>query len=211
MTLYSYIVRWDGGFAPNPFFGHCTLACCKAGIRRKAKKGDWIVGLTPKAKGKGNKIVYFMEVEEILPFDEYWGAARFKVKRPRMDAGIVEKNGDNIYQPSKEYGDGFHQLPSVHSEPKFGKTENLKTKKKDLKGERVLVSRNFAYFGSEALRLPRALDGLKIGVGYRCHFSTNVQEAFRHFVGKQKLGVHGSPHLWPENDKSWRGSGCAAT
>ena len=29
MTLYSYIVKHDNGFAPNPFHGFCTLACCK--------------------------------------------------------------------------------------------------------------------------------------------------------------------------------------
>jgi Nucleotide modification associated domain 2 len=56
MTLYSYIVTHDTGFAPNPFFGFCTLACCKPGIRKHADKLDWIVGLTPKAQE--NKVVY---------------------------------------------------------------------------------------------------------------------------------------------------------
>lgn len=51
MRLYSYVVKHDTGFAPNPFFGYCTVACCKSEIRLKAEKGHWIVGLTPKAKG----------------------------------------------------------------------------------------------------------------------------------------------------------------
>lgn len=33
-TLFSYVVETDSGFAPNPFFGVCTLARCKPSIRR---------------------------------------------------------------------------------------------------------------------------------------------------------------------------------
>ena len=51
MKLYSYIVAHDGGFAPNPFWGYCTLANCKPKIRQTAKVGDWIVGLSSKPKG----------------------------------------------------------------------------------------------------------------------------------------------------------------
>jgi hypothetical protein len=47
MKLYCYIVTHDTGFSPNPFHGYCTLACCKPTIRRTAKEGDWVVGLTP--------------------------------------------------------------------------------------------------------------------------------------------------------------------
>ena len=32
----------DYGFAPNPYFGYCTLATCKPVIRRCAGVGDWI-------------------------------------------------------------------------------------------------------------------------------------------------------------------------
>jgi Nucleotide modification associated domain 2 len=28
MKVYSYVVRCDTGFAPNPFWGYCTLAAC---------------------------------------------------------------------------------------------------------------------------------------------------------------------------------------
>jgi len=40
-VLYSYIVKTDTGFAPNPFHGFCTLACCKPIMRRKIR--DYIV------------------------------------------------------------------------------------------------------------------------------------------------------------------------
>src|SRR5260370_1426618 len=103
------------------------------GLRRTAKKGDWIVGLTPKADG--NKILYFMEVEDILGFDKYWRDHRFRDKRPKMNAGLVKKQGDNIYKPSKGHSLGYYQLPSVHSEPMFEMGENAYTKTRDLKGE----------------------------------------------------------------------------
>lgn len=41
--IYSYVVRYDSGFAPNPFYGYCTLATCKPDIRRAAEVGDWLV------------------------------------------------------------------------------------------------------------------------------------------------------------------------
>jgi len=42
-SLYSYVVRYDSGFAPNPFGGYCTLATCKPEIRKTAQLGDWLV------------------------------------------------------------------------------------------------------------------------------------------------------------------------
>lgn len=32
--LYSYALKWDTGFAPNPYGDYCTLACCKNQIRK---------------------------------------------------------------------------------------------------------------------------------------------------------------------------------
>jgi hypothetical protein len=36
MTVFSYVVAKDGGFAPKPFHAFCTLACCKPKIRETA-------------------------------------------------------------------------------------------------------------------------------------------------------------------------------
>ena len=52
MNFYVYVVAKDGGFAPNPFHGVCTLACCKPRIRSRARIGDWVLGLTPKGPGQ---------------------------------------------------------------------------------------------------------------------------------------------------------------
>src|ERR1700683_2662764 len=126
MTLYSYIVVHDTGFSPNPFLGYCTLACCKPEIRRRAQKGDWIVGLTPKAQG--NKVVYFMRVDEVMDFNHYWSDRRFRRKRPRHDKDIRLRCGDNIYEPMPDCG--FRQLPSMHSD---GQSAHLANTARDLR------------------------------------------------------------------------------
>ena len=33
MIIYQYVLKVDHGFAPNPFYGVCTLACCKPRMR----------------------------------------------------------------------------------------------------------------------------------------------------------------------------------
>lgn len=40
--IYSYVLRYDDGVAPNPYGGVCTLAICKPVIRKKPK---WVIGL----------------------------------------------------------------------------------------------------------------------------------------------------------------------
>lgn len=208
MPLYSYIVKKDGGFAPNPFFGYCTLACCKPVIRRKAKRGDWIVGLTPKADGY--KIVYFMKVKESLGFDEYWRDQRFKEKKANLHGGMAVKCGDNIYQPSKRHSLGYRQLPSAHSDGPFGKCEDPERKERDLKGKQVLVSKRFVYFGSDPQELPPKLrETLGVGRGYR-RLSGKVAAEFQSYIRRRKwsFGVHARPGLWKTDDKSWKGVAC---
>jgi hypothetical protein len=204
MNLYSYVVTHDTGFAPNPFFGYCTLACCKPKIRSKAEKGDWIVGLTPKAAG--NRIVYFMRVDEVVEsFAEYWGDRRFRAKRPSYKKEIRKRCGDNIYQP---VGTGsYRQLRSTHSN---GEVEHKGNKTHDLSGKRVLVSETFAYFGSKALPLPPQFRCLVVTRGHRSRFSEELKAEFIRFAGTMGFGLHSAPTRWPSGDRSWiKGCGTA--
>jgi len=212
MRLYSYIVASDTGFSPNPFSGVCTLACCKPGIRRTATVGDWIVGLTPKSDG--NRILYCMEVGNLLRYDQYW--RRFKCKRPNLNGSLSERSGDNIYEP-KDAAVGnrlsadprnYRQLPSRHSKPKFSNYEDPDTKRSDLSGQRVLVATKFAYFGSTPQKLPKGLNDLIVGLGYRCNFSEETKEGFLEFVKKLEFGVHAKPTRWRKDDGSWKSTGC---
>jgi len=203
MTLYSYVVTHDAGFAPNPFFGYCTLANCKPEVRKQATEGDWIIGLAPWEKGKGNKIVYFMRVDEKLDFQSYWRDRRFQQKRPRYDKDVQLRCGDNIYEPLPN--GNFRQLRSLHSD---GEVEDPERKAHDLGGKYVLVSETFAYFGSNALTLPLGLAELAVGRGHKCRFSDGVKAEFMQLVRERKFGIHAPPLRWPKNDESWKSVAC---
>jgi hypothetical protein len=203
MRLFSYIVTDDTGFSPNPFHGYCTLACCKPAIRRAAKEGDWVVGITP--KGDGNRIVYLMRVDESpKTYAEYWQDKRFTAKRPRNDDGVLAKCGDNIYEPR---GSGYRQLQSMHSNKE---SENAANKAHDLRGEFVLISETFAYYGSKPRELPPELTALVPGRGHRSRFSDEVKAAFLSFAQTVTFGIHAAPRCWPNDDASWKTIGCGS-
>ncbi|MBM3462501.1 MAG: hypothetical protein FJX76_10405 [Armatimonadetes bacterium] len=147
MKVYSYIVVSDSGFAPNPFHGVCTLACCKPMIRKGASVGDIIVGMT----SRGERIVYAMKVSKVLDFADYWTGVQYTTKRPKMDTGrALDRCGDNIYEPVA-FGE-FRQWASFHSN-KDG-TENIEHLRHDLDGEKVLLAQRFAYFGQSGPLVP---------------------------------------------------------
>jgi Nucleotide modification associated domain 2 len=204
MKLYSYIVKHDTGFAPNPFHGYCTLACCKPIIRRTAERGDWVVGLTPKSAG--NKIVYLMRVDDIVPsFGDYWFDSRFKAKKPSFTGGLQKRCGDNIYEP-KASG-SYHQLRSMHSHEDG--SEHIGNKAHDLGGKHILVSETFAYFGSNPKAVPSELRSLIVGRSHRSRFSDETKALFVQFAGTVGFSVHAAPRQWPFGDDSWmKGTGC---
>jgi hypothetical protein len=186
--LYSYIVANDTGFAPNPFGKYCTLATCKPAIRSTAKIGDWVVGLSPRAKG--NKLIYAMLVAETLPFAAYFHDRRFSGKIPACGpASINCQCGDNIYEPLPT--GGYQQLQSRHSGPDPKKAK--KHKDRDLGGKNVLIASQFYYFGSRALDLPVHLHELVVGRGHKTRFSKALILEFERFIFRQQPGRHGAP------------------
>ena len=100
-SLFSYVVRYDSGFAPNPFHGLCTLATCKPGIRKHAKVGDWILGVGSNGRDirRGDHVVYAMRITETMTTTEYWNDQRFEKKKPSLNRSWVAASGDNIYEP----------------------------------------------------------------------------------------------------------------
>lgn len=144
MRLFQYIIPYDRGFAPNPYWGCCTLATCKPGIRRQAEEGDWVVGVGScgqKSASRG-KIVYAMRVAEALSFDDYATDPRFQIKIPHS-VNAKRAAGDNIYY--RDSSGAWKQRPSLHDEGE---------KKRDLSGLRVLVATHFFYFGRAAKDVP---------------------------------------------------------
>lgn len=171
--LYSYVVRYDSGFAPNPFYGHCTLATCKPGIRESAIPGDWIVGTGSAAKkiGRGNHIVHAMHVSEVVDFRSYWADGRFYRKRPMRHGSRRQSCGDNIYHRSEDDTEWL-QLPSFHAHP--DPAVRASHIARDTGMDRILVSEDFYYFGGEGPEIPlRFRDGstcniIKKGPGMKC-------------------------------------------
>lgn len=198
MTLYSYTVRVDDGAAPNPFRGLCTLAICKPGIRRTARKGDWIAGLGSKNPQGGTdlsgKLVYAMQVREVVSMADYdrLAPSRWPHRLPSVtSADLSERLGDCIYDFS---GATPVQRLGVHGRG------NVQT---DLSGENVLISDDFYYFGSRAIGLPADL--LPICHQTQGHkSSSNAARAKRFVSWIRGLGLRpGQLYGWPDYIVDW--------
>ncbi|WP_420723120.1 hypothetical protein [Hwanghaeella sp. LZ110] len=199
-SLFSYVVRYDSGFAPNPFFGFCTLATCKPDIRKAAQKGDWIVGTgsASKAINRGGHLVFAMRVSETPSTAEYWSDSRFKRKRASLYGGLMVASGDNIYEPIEM---GWKQLNSYHSNPNG--TPNHDHIRRDTSVQRVLVSDRFIYCGAQGDRLPDRFqpDGefpvVMTGIGYRRKKNLKIIAAFEEwFETLPETGLRGEPWDW---------------
>ncbi len=186
MTLYSYTVATDSGFAPNPFYESCTLACCKPGIRRTAQQGDYVVGIGP--KGSGNLLVYAMRVTETVEFDDYWHDSRFRKKRPDIEAGGKQALGDNIYRLDR--AGKWLQAPSQHS---HGNEQDLEMMRRDISGQKVLIGDDFIYWGGDGPLLPQNLRGLIAERYYRSRSNDGYIPDFIQWFESQQKGLVGLP------------------
>jgi hypothetical protein len=197
-TLFTYTIPVDDGAAPNPFRGLCTLAICKPGIRRAAKKGDWVAGLGSKKAPSGDlskRLVYAMHVDESVPFDEYdeRAAAEWPDRVPDISsADLTRPLGDCIYYDCS--GTSPRQRSSVHG------LANLKT---DWRGKNVLISRDFYYFGSKAIKLPKELFPIcHQGQGHKSHRNDSHLERFVRWL-RNLLYRPGEMYGWPDYVVDW--------
>jgi hypothetical protein len=211
IKLFSYNLKYDYGFAPNPFYEYCTLACCKPKIRKKIgrifekEKNEydfWVVGISSADRGKDrNKLIYAMKVDEVLTFSEYFKDKRFKNKIPKWNSSkSIEKNGDNIYKfegtGNLKNVNSYKQLLSRHNNPKINlepKKDALFHKQRDLEqGDfYVLVAKEYYYFGRSPLKLNSSLQGLyeaKSGkhIREKHKFDEKTIEKFKEFIPKIK-------------------------
>jgi Nucleotide modification associated domain 2 len=173
--LFSYVVQHDTGYAPNPYFGVCTLCRCKyrksknkpQNIVERAKSGDWIVGTggaSKKSAGLG-KIIYVMRVDKKIPRIEYYRNPTF-TKKKQTNGG---KQGDNM-----------------RPENFFEETQQF-----------ALISRHYWYFGKKAIPIPKAKfpDLEKKGPGFRSDFQEPYISRFTSWLEKhyKKRGRLGEP------------------
>ncbi len=198
MTYFLYKIEHDYGLAPNPFHGYCTLAVCKSQIRNSSrlKIGDWIIGIGSKALNNQNRIVFAMQVEEIMSFNNYWSDERFQNKKPKVNGSLVQMYGDNFYHYD-ENPKKWIQENSAHSNEK-GKL-NKDHLKRDVDGKKVLISQTFYYFGNNAIEIPEELfyemNSAKLR-NYKILSSNTGQQFIQYLSGKFEIGIHGDPSSW---------------
>jgi hypothetical protein len=157
MSLFSYVVRHDLGFAPNPYGGLLTLATCKPRIRKTARKGDYLVGTGSAATVGSTRLVYAARVSEVVSLADYGCRPEFACKVPRQSGQPHERCGDNIYVCDRgrwqQRPNNFHDAASIE---------------RDLSGENALVCREFRYFGIHAIAIPEHLQWMiKKGPGHK--------------------------------------------
>jgi len=187
------VVARDYGFAPNPFFGVCTLATCKPRIRAAAQVGDWVVGTGSKTRGRNKRIVYAMRVTAALTFVQYWASPQFERKKPNLQGSKKQSFGDNIYTRNPRTNE-WCQANSHHS--MTDGTANMLNVTTDTQADRVLISDDFVYWGGSGPSLPKRFlnygplhESLCAGRNHKSNFSQEFVEELVAWI--QSLGVKG--------------------
>ncbi|KCZ54675.1 hypothetical protein HY29_14085 [Hyphomonas beringensis] len=200
--LYRYVIDHDRGFAPNPFFGVCTLACCKPGIRKHAAIGDIIVGFGTAKYDLDGHIIYWMAVDEISDFDSYWGDPRFLMKRPQMGGSLSLCFGDNIYRRSDDNG-RWIQEASFHSDPN-SRHGGGNLKRDTGTTDKLLIGKEFAYWGGDGPKTPAAFDPLvwrRRGEKYRVEDPSMQAEFISWLRSIPERGLRRPPADWTRDRK----------
>jgi Nucleotide modification associated domain 2 len=200
VNLFAYRVVYDIGFAPNPFFGTCTLATCKPRIRRAAHIGDWVVGLGSIAQKQDGKLIYALRVSEKLTFDEYWTDPRFQRKKPNRNGSLKQRYGDNVYH--REFAEGpWIQEDCRHSlDDGSPNTDHVV---RDTGAPVVLIANEFCYYGSAAPQIPKRFrdfegrDVCAFARDYRRNFHEPLKVAFIDWLKERCVdGLAGEPLDW---------------
>lgn len=195
VTIYSYVVEHDLGFAPNPFHGVCSLACCKPQIRKVAKEGDYIIGTGAARPKLSDHLTFWMRVERIITFDDYWADPKFRRKKPTMSGTSFLRYGDNIYHRNAK--GHFQQEYSFHS-LEDGSVSIGDLNRDTGTTDRVLLGRDFAFWGRSGIKLPQELICfVKKGPGHKCNFSAEKVQAFLDWLRtRPERGFIDQPAHW---------------
>lgn len=200
--IHSYVVRYDSGFAPNPFYSYCTLSTCKPSIRKSADIGDWIVGSgsNDRSVRRGGHLVYAMRVTEAMTFDEYGQDPRFESKKPYRNGSRKQSCGDNIYFRTAA-GVPWQQRDSFHSRPDGSLNPDHVTR--DTGVNRVLISDDFVYFGGEGPIFPDGLEDqqgrhlCKTGIGLTSFEDAQLVASLERWIRSLPVsGYQGAPFEW---------------
>lgn len=187
------MIARDFGFAPNPFFGTCTLATCKPDVRKSAKINDWVLGVAGRKLDRNiyRHCILLMKVTEKLNFQQYWEDERFELKKPCRNGSLMKMVGDNIYH--KDPLNKWQQEDSHHSMPD-GTTNTTNLNRDTSRCEQVLVSNKFFYFGKKAIQIDLESIEYRSGLGSKkiCLDSNTAARALIENVyheNKRKLNI----------------------
>lgn len=189
MKICTYTIMTDKGFAPNPFFDYCTLSACTPNhMNAQLLNGDIIVGFFTDRYDPF--LLYWMEISEVLNYDDYFNDSRFQKKKPNLKGSWESKCGDNIYYRDNE--GNWKQIPTLYH-------SDTLAFKQDTRNPVVFIGNIFSYFGQNAYcernKLPKKLSQvLKCGQGIK--YTHNSDPLFNDFISWLKsmdLGRHGNP------------------
>ena len=194
--IFSYVVKYDTGVAPNVDGDVCTMCLCKPRIRLAAEIGDWIVGLWPAPDRF--RVTYVMRVGQKLTMRRYYECGKFDQKKPGLSS-----TPDNIYEFHQLLGSRRREDTWVHQQPDHAK--------RDLGGRYALIANCFWYFGGTPYELPERFWKLDLPNPRRNHKVTNLNDAeMRHLIKWLNLhgqGVIGTPrdsHRVPRGNDNGR-------
>ena len=160
--------------------------------------GDWIIGTGSSPTGRQGCLVYAMRITETMTFNEYWEDGRFQRKKPNLRGSKKQAFGDNIY--FKDEAGQWHQQNSHHS--RLDGSSNPHNISQDTKADRVLLSKDYSYWGGAGPEIPTRLrdyDGYDI-CAIRNHKSLFPEKLVKDFVewlgGLDTRGYLGAPLDW---------------
>jgi len=172
--LYVYKVDHDLGVNPNPFGAYCTLADCKGVMRDSIQKyvakqqfksqdlavrdmGIWVIGIAGSRLGeeRRGKLLYAMQVTEVLEFEKYWADSRFDYKTQVLN----ERESNAIINSHKN---NYAFWRNNKNRLVCGDNINL-SDRKDLATGCVLVSDTFIYHGTECSTQDEIIKRFKFG------------------------------------------------
>ena len=201
MSVWTYRLGHDWGFAPNPFFGVCTLACCKSNIRQYAKEDDYVFGVGGADSKRPNRAIFWMKIDRIMSMDDYWHAAEFQRKKPAPNAPLKRWVGDNIYHHDETgryvQDDSFHALSGGFVNADTLNSDTGRAGHRD----RVLIGSEFTYWGGDGPMVPDHLRQF-ICENRDREKRTNLQEvaAFVDWINALPRGRVGWPTEWNYQD-----------
>jgi len=191
----------DYGFAPNPFHGVLTLATCKGTqIRNNShlQIGDWIIGLGSVSMGNLGRIIFAMQVDEKITFDQYWEDDRFAVKKPIINGTLVQMYGDNCYHTV----DG-KVVQEYCAHRKSARVVNAEHRRRDSDGKYVLLAHRFYYFGDQCPEIPEKFSYI-LNNSRGTKFwdlagdDTKINAFIQWLDDTFGQGIHGDPCNWKE-------------